>query len=78
MSKLFTFSILALSLCFFSCKKCKTCTTSVTQTVLGIEQTSSSSDEYCGKDYENAPAETDVTNNVPGINQRVVISCKES
>ena len=61
-----------------SCKKCQTCTTTVEQTVLGINQATTVSDEYCGDDYNNAPAESTVTNNVGGIDQTVTITCEKS
>lgn len=63
---------------FTSCKKCQTCTTTVEQTVLGIYQKTSVSDEYCGDDYNSAPAEGTVTNNVVGIEQKVTITCEKS
>lgn len=61
-----------------SCKKCQTCTTTVEQTVFGINQKTSVSDEYCGDDYDNAPAEGTITNNVGGIDQKVTITCGKS
>lgn len=58
MKKIITLSVLALAFGTISCKKCKTCTTDVTQVVNGITMTTSStSQEYCGDDYDNAPAE---------------------
>lgn len=59
-----------------SCKKCQTCTTITTQSVMGIDQSVSVSEEYCGKDYDNAPQEGTVTNNVSGVTQEVTISCQ--
>lgn len=60
---------------FISCKKCQTCTTSTTQSVGGFPITTSVSDDYCGDDYDNAPAEVTVDQNVGGIQQTVVIDC---
>ena len=77
-------ALLLLSLIVFaamgltSCKKCQTCTTTVEQTILGIYQETTVSDEYCGSDYDNAPAETTVTNNIGGIDQKVTITCEKS
>lgn len=77
-------AILSLSLIVFaamgltSCKKCQTCTTTVEQTVFGINQSTSVSEEYCGDDYDSAPAESTVTNNVGGIDQKVTITCEKS
>jgi hypothetical protein len=65
------------SMVFISCKKCQECTTTTKQVVMGIEQNTSTSQNYCGKDYDNAPAEGTVVNNVGGINQEVTVSCKD-
>ena len=76
---LFSLSLIVFAaMSFTSCKKCQTCTTTVEQTVLGINQKVSASEEYCGDDYNNAPAEGTTTNNVGGIDQKVTIACEKS
>ena len=61
-----------------SCKKCQTCTTAVTQLVFGFEQKVSTSEEYCGKDFDNAPEEGTVNVSTGVIEQTVTITCKPS
>ena len=77
MKKIYFIAILGLGL-FASCKKCQTCTTTVTQDVGFFPITTSSSQEYCGKEYDDAPAESSVTQEVEGISQTVVIDCVDS
>lgn len=60
---------------FMSCKKCQTCTTSVTQNVGGIGIPVNTSEQYCGDEYDNAPAETTVEQVVGGVSQTVSINC---
>jgi hypothetical protein len=72
---LFTFALVA-AFGFISCKKCQTCTTSTSQTVSGLpEVATSTSQEYCGDEYDNAPAQGSVSQSLPGIEQTVAISC---
>ena len=74
---LITLSITALGA--VSCKKCQTCTTNVTQNVGGIStDISAASQEYCGDDYDSAPAESTVQQNVGGVTQTVTITCVDS
>jgi len=61
-----------------SCKKCQTCTTTVTQDVQGFPMTSSTSQEYCGDEYDNAPAEGTVSQSAQGVSQTVTITCTEN
>ena len=62
-----------------SCKKCQTCTTEVSQDVMGVSQVlSSTSEEYCGDNYDDAPAETTVTQSVQGVEQTVSITCTDN
>lgn len=78
MKKLAYLSILALSFTMLSCRKCQTCTTTVTQSYgTGPAQNSTSSQEYCGKNYDDAPAEGTTTNSGGGVTQTVVIQCSD-
>lgn len=61
-----------------SCKKCQTCTTTVTQDVGFFPVTTSTSQEYCGKEYDDAPPESSVNQEVGGISQSVTITCADS
>jgi len=61
-----------------SCKKCVECTTKVSQTVLGITTSTSTSEEYCGDEYDNAPEESTVSNNLGSVVQTVEVTCKDS
>jgi hypothetical protein len=64
---------------FTSCKKCQTCTITTTQDTGIFPITTSTSEEYCGDEYDDAPAETSVTQDLGGgISQSVVIDCVES
>jgi len=79
MKKLVLSLLMALTLVSFSaCKKCQTCTTSVEQTVFGFSQTTSTSEEYCGKEYNNAPEEGTYTQSVFGTEQKVTVKCVKS
>lgn len=77
MKKLFTLAFVSLMIAggFSSCKKCQTCTTKTTQNVLGFDQTVTTSEEYCGDDYDNAPTPGSYSQNVGGITQQVEITC---
>jgi hypothetical protein len=71
---------LALAVCgltLMSCKKCQTCTTTTAQSLPGIPTiTTSTSQEYCGDDYDSAPPETSVTQDIGGgTSQTVTIDC---
>ena len=76
MKKLFLISISVLALGFISCKKCQTCTVTTVQQYSGQpEQTSTTSEDYCGKEYDDAPAEGTVNQNISGFEQSVTIDC---
>ncbi len=76
MKKVFIISVSVLALGFMSCKKCQTCTTTTTQQYSGQPaQTVTASQEYCGDDYDNAPAEGTVSQNAGGVDQTVTIEC---
>ena len=76
MKKYLVLALSIIALGAVSCKKCQTCTTHVSQSVGGISvEVSTGSEEYCGKDYDNAPPETSATQNVAGIVQTVTITC---
>jgi hypothetical protein len=77
MKKLFLIAIVSVA-GFTSCKKCQTCTTTTTQDALLFPISTSTSEEYCGKEYDNAPAETSVTQEVGGISQSVTIECVDN
>lgn len=72
---LLSLSIIALSA--VSCKKCQTCTTRVTQQVGGVVdvEVSAVDEDYCGDSYDDAPAETSVTQSAQGVTQTVTITC---
>lgn len=65
----------SLALGFSSCKKCQTCTTTTVQSYNGIEVSTNSEQEYCGDDYENAPAEGTTYQSAQGATQSVTIDC---
>jgi hypothetical protein len=65
-------------LTFVSCKKCQTCTTTTTQVVNGYEMSTNTSSEFCGKEYDNAPAEGTVVQNASGVEQTVTIVCSDN
>lgn len=58
-----------------SCKKCQTCTTTTVQTYNGIDLSTNSEQEYCGDEYENAPAEGTTYQSAQGATQAVTIDC---
>ena len=69
-------AVFALSLA--SCKKCKTCDTSTTVSETGSEDiVVKTSKEYCKDEYDNAPAETDVTTQDGDTYTHVVVKCTE-
>jgi hypothetical protein len=62
-----------------SCKKCQTCTTNVSQDIGGTNvSVSADSQEYCGDQYDDAPAESAVNQNIGGVSQTVAITCTDS
>jgi hypothetical protein len=76
MKKYFVVALSIIALSAVSCKKCQTCTTRVTQSVSGINiQVSAAEEEYCGDQYDDAPAETSVTQDVGGISQTATVTC---
>lgn len=66
-----------LSFFLFSCsEKCKECTITTVQTFQGFDQTYNATEEYCGENYENAPANGTVSQNVGGgVTQTVTTNC---
>lgn len=78
MKRIILFSTLLFAVGFMSCKKCQTCQTKVTQDVGFGPITTSASEEYCGDQYDDAPAEVTVNQEVGGVTQTVVISCEDS
>ncbi len=77
-SIIFLFGI-TFSLSFFSCAKeqCKQCTVTTVQSYQGFNQTiSAPTTNYCGDDYDNAPADQVLVNNVGGgVTQTVTTEC---
>ena len=79
MKKILIIALSIVSLGVVSCKKCQTCTTNVSQIVGGIDvNVSAESAEYCGNEYDDAPVETTVQQNVGGVSQTVTITCTDS
>lgn len=72
-------SVFALSVFSFSCQKCKKCTVTTVQSYQGFNQTiSAPTTDYCGDDYDNAPAEGEVISNAGGgVTQTVTTSCTD-
>lgn len=78
MKRIFFAAAILLSLTAVSCKKCKACTTKTTQdTGSGTPQTTSTTKDYCGKDYDDAPSEGTVYQSAGGYQQTVVTTCVE-
>lgn len=78
MKKLFFISLTVCALGFVSCKKCQTCTTTTVQQYSGQPaQTATATEEYCGDEYDNAPAEGTVSQNAGGVDQSVTIECTD-
>ena len=76
MNKLTILGVLVATMVFSTgCKKCQTCTTKITQDLGFFDTSTSSSQEYCGKEYDDAPAEGSVSQEVSGISQTVSIIC---
>lgn len=62
-----------------SCKKCQTCTTKTVQSYSGYEQVLNASNEYCGDEYDDAPAEGEYVNQQGGgVTQTVTITCTDN
>ena len=78
MRKIGITAFLGLASVFVSCKKCQECTTSTKQLVGGFEQTTTTKNEYCGDEYDNAPTPGSYNQTVGGVEQEVVISCAEN
>jgi hypothetical protein len=70
------FALVTLCMSGTSCKKCQSCTTTTHQTVSGYTQTSNSTQDYCGDDYDDAPAEGTTTQSSGGVDQQVIIDCE--
>lgn len=80
MKKILLLTISISCLGFVACKKCKTCTTEVTQT----QNSTGDPDiyvktvtDYCGRDYDDAPEEAHVVNSENGETQTIIITCEE-
>lgn len=75
MKLILAITLLIGSLAFVSCKKCQTCTTTTVQNVNGFDVSTSSSEDYCGSEYDSAPAEGTVYQNAGGATQEVTVNC---
>lgn len=59
-----------------SCQKCQECTVETYQESNGYtQQTSSTTEEYCGDQYNDAPEEGTVSQNYGSVNQSVTTTC---
>ena len=72
--KLFILSSLSLAT-FNSCKKCQSCNTLIEDQ--SNQTISSTTNDYCGDNYDDAPTETSYSETVAGETQSVTISCVE-
>lgn len=78
MRKIFFLGIAFFALSLTSCKKCKTCTTTTTVSEPGQADINvSTSADYCKDDYDDAPANADVTTQDGNSTTHVVINCVE-
>ena len=75
MKKIILLTLLMAGFTFTSCKKCQECTTTTVQTYNGIDQQAIASQDYCGSDYDNAPAEGTTSQSIAGGTQTVTIDC---
>lgn len=73
--KIILTSLAVLAIALTSCKKCQTCTTTTVQSYNGTEVSTSTDQEYCGNDYDNAPAEGTTYQSAQGATQAVTIDC---
>lgn len=62
---------------FQSCQKCQRCTTTSTQNSTGTNQSSSTYEDFCGENYDEAPTETSYTQNSGGVAYEISIECVE-
>lgn len=73
---------LSLAVCAFgmmSCKKCQTCVTDVYQESNGFtQQVSGVTTEYCGDDYDDAPASGTTSQTTGSTTQTVTITCTDN
>ena len=79
MKKIIILSLAVAAFGFVSCKKCKSCTTHTTVKESGSPDiTTSTSVDYCGKDYDEAPeANVSVASTAPGDTIVVEVACNE-
>lgn len=75
MKKLLIAGTILLGISFVSCKKCQTCTTTTIQDYGTYQQTSNTNQEYCGKEYDDAPAEGTTNQSAGGVTQTVTTTC---
>jgi hypothetical protein len=78
MNKLVVTALLGLAIVSVSCKKCQECTTDTKQIVGGFEQTTTTKDEYCGDEYDNAPTPGTYNQTSGGVEQEVKITCTDN
>ena len=77
MKTILSFSIVCFLLSFTSCKKCQECITTTEQGASGYTQTTSTSNEYCGDNYDDAPQEGTYDQSAGGAIQIVTITCSD-
>lgn len=75
--KKISFFSLVLVFGFTSCQKCQECTTVTSQNNGGVSQSSSSTQNYCGKYYNDAPTPTSYSQTNAGVTEEVEITCKD-
>lgn len=78
MKKIVLFTItLCISAFMFSCKKCQECKTDTSQTFSGTTQNTSSTEKYCGDEYDDAPNTGTYSNSSGGVQQTVTVTCSD-
>ncbi len=70
-------TVLSFSALMFSCKKCQECKTETSQTISGSTQNTSSTQEYCGDSYDDAPSTGTYSSSSGGVEQTVTITCND-
>lgn len=78
MKKAIVLGTVTLAMGLISCRKCKTCTTYTSVEETGSSTiTTSTSVDYCGKDYDDAPVDATVITEDQGTTTTVEIKCTE-
>ena len=77
MNKFVVSALLGIVVVSASCKKCQECTTDTKQLVSGFEQTTTTKNEYCGDEYDDAPTPGTYNQTTGGVEQEVKIACSD-